>query len=63
VTLGPATDGGYYLIFLRQPYQGLFHEMAWSTPEVCQETINRCGADSLLVHLLPELSDVDTYED
>ncbi len=63
VTLGPATDGGYYLIGLRRPCQGLFREMAWSTPEVCQETINRCGAANLLVHLLPELSDVDTYED
>ena len=63
VVLGPAEDGGYYLIALR-PHavdRGLFQGIAWSTDRVLSETLERCK--SLAVELLPPASDVDTPED
>ena len=63
VVLGPANDGGYWLIGLRQPREELFVNMPWSTPAVLQETLQRCLANGLQVLLLRELSDVDTKED
>ena len=63
VVLGPAKDGGYWLIGLRQPYASLFENMPWSTDTVLQETLNRCRASGLKVFLMRVLSDVDTKED
>ena len=63
VVLGPAEDGGYYLIAL-QPHAvdpGLFRGIPWSTGRVLSETLERCG--QLAVELLPPASDVDTPED
>ena len=61
--IGPAADGGYWLIGLRQPCEKLFLNMPWSTPAVLQETLQRCRANGLQVLLLDEMSDVDTKED
>jgi rSAM/selenodomain-associated transferase 1 len=63
VVIGPATDGGYWLIGLREPQSALFKEMAWSTKTVFQETVKRCEAAGLSVKLLRELADVDTETD
>ncbi|MDB6019974.1 MAG: hypothetical protein JWR19_4463 [Pedosphaera sp.] len=63
VVLGPATDGGYWLIGLRQPQPVLFSEMAWSTTTVFRDTLARAGAVGLTVKILRELSDVDTEAD
>lgn len=63
VVLGPARDGGYYLIALRQPLPFLFEDMAWSTPEVLAETLRRLRAHGSEPVLLPELSDVDEPAD
>ncbi len=59
LVLGPATDGGYYLIGLRRPVPGLFDGMTWSTDGVLAETLGRARALGLSVHLLPTLDDVD----
>ena len=60
VVLGPATDGGYWLIGLRQLQPNLFRGVQWSTENVFAETIQRVQHASLSVHLLRELADVDT---
>lgn len=63
VVLGPALDGGYYLIGLRRAHPGLFRGVAWSTPAVLGQTRSRAGALGLSVRLLKPLRDVDTARD
>jgi rSAM/selenodomain-associated transferase 1 len=63
VALGPAADGGYYLIALRRPCPELFHGVAWSTPAVREQTLARASAAGLRVAELAPLSDVDTIGD
>jgi hypothetical protein len=63
VVLGPAEDGGYYLIGMTKPRPELFEGMKWSTSEVLKETLKRANASQLRVHLLETLRDVDTEED
>ena len=63
VVVGPASDGGYYLIGFRDTPQYLFADMEWSTPEVFAETIARLEARGIAPALLPELSDVDEPDD
>lgn len=60
VVLGPALDGGYYLIGMhREPPAGLFSGIPWSTPAVLALTLERAVALDLSVHLLPQWYDVD----
>ena len=63
VVIGPATDGGYYLIGFREPLPWLFEDMEWSTSAVFEETLKRLAAHRLGPAVLPELSDIDTPED
>ena len=63
LVLGPARDGGYYLIGTREPFPLLFQEIPWSTSGVFQETLKRAKKNHLSVGLLSERSDIDTYED
>lgn len=63
VVLGPATDGGYWLIGLRAPQSQLFTAMPWSTAAVLAETQRRARASGLSIALLRELSDVDNLAD
>lgn len=65
VAIGPAEDGGYYLIALRADAvsRRLFEGIAWSTGEVLSTTLERCRELGLVVELLPMASDVDTPED
>ena len=63
VVVGPAHDGGYYLLALRQPHPELFEGIAWSTATVLEETLRRAAAAGLRVHQRPPLRDVDTLED
>ena len=60
VVLGPATDGGYWLVGLRQIQPGLFRGVHWSTDTVFTETFQRAQLAGLRVQLLRELADVDT---
>jgi rSAM/selenodomain-associated transferase 1 len=59
VVLGPADDGGYYLIGMRRAHPRLFEEIAWSTSEVSAQTIARAREINLDVALLPAWYDVD----
>jgi rSAM/selenodomain-associated transferase 1 len=68
VALGPASDGGYYLIALRREAlrrtgPRLFAEIPWSTGDVLARTLDRCAELQLGVTLLAEESDVDTPAD
>ena len=63
LVLGPATDGGYYLLGLRQPRPELFANKAWSTDSVLADTLADARRLGLRVALLPELHDVDTAAD
>jgi glycosyltransferase A (GT-A) superfamily protein (DUF2064 family) len=63
VVLGPAADGGYYLIGLREPHPPLFEGIPWSTGRVLAQTKERARAQELEVVTLPQLYDVDTATD
>jgi hypothetical protein len=59
VVLGPANDGGYYLIGLKRPCRELFEGIPWGTGEVLQKTLGVATALGLTVALLECLDDVD----
>lgn len=63
LVLGPALDGGYYLIGLRRFIPEIFTGIPWSTAEVLQQTITIAQKLGLAVAKLPLLSDVDRPED
>lgn len=63
LALGPAEDGGYYLIGLMRPRPELFAGIAWSTRSVLSATLERAEQLGLSVRLLEPLADVDTLED
>ena len=61
--LGPASDGGYWVIGLRQAHSELFHDIPWSTENVFGESLKRIHRAGLSIQVLRELSDVDTEAD
>lgn len=63
LVLGPAHDGGYYLVALREPRPFLFEGMAWSTASVMSDTLARAASGGLSVCRLGSRRDVDTLED
>jgi uncharacterized protein len=65
VVLGPADDGGYYLIALQAEavIPRLFEGIAWSTGSVLGQTLDRCRELGLTPELLPVATDVDTPDD
>lgn len=63
--VGPAHDGGYYLLGLRRPQEALFRGMEWSTSSVLRETVARAEAAGLRLAplaTLPTLQDIDDVE-
>jgi rSAM/selenodomain-associated transferase 1 len=63
VVLGPARDGGYYLIGLTRPVPELFAAMPWSTDRVLALTREKALARNLTIGLLKEWRDIDAIED
>jgi glycosyltransferase A (GT-A) superfamily protein (DUF2064 family) len=61
--IGPATDGGYYLLGMKQLFPFLFENMPWSQPELRQLTELAILQNSLTFELLAELTDIDEWED
>jgi uncharacterized protein len=59
IVLGPADDGGYYLLGVKQAHRRLFEDVAWSTGHVAAQTLARAGELGLDVHMLPKWYDVD----
>ena len=62
IALGPASDGGYYLIGLKHPHGHLFTEIAWGTETVARSTRERAAEIGLAATLLPEWYDVDDVQ-
>ena len=62
VVLGPADDGGYYLIAMRRPYD-VFSDIPMSTNVVAQKTIELAQSQGLKVHTLEHLFDIDELPD
>jgi len=63
LVLGPAADGGYYLIGLKNMHEALFRNMEWSTDSVLSNTLQRARKIGLTYELLPEWYDIDTLPD
>tara|TARA_X000001036_G_C20543388_1_gene751293 strand:- start:261 stop:884 length:624 start_codon:yes stop_codon:yes gene_type:complete len=61
IVLGPAKDGGYYLIGMKEFHSKLFKNKTWSGPDVFEDTLN--DLQSKRVALLKEKSDIDFYKD
>jgi rSAM/selenodomain-associated transferase 1 len=63
VVVGPALDGGYYMIGLKKLLPALFQDIPWSTDRVLTMTREKAVDMGLQVALLPEWRDIDTIED
>ena len=63
LVLGPANDGGYYLIGARAVYPEIFRDIPWGTDRVLKETVALLRIYGVPRVLLPVWDDVDTIED
>lgn len=61
VVIGPAEDGGYYLLGMRKLYPHVFHNKEWGTESVRKETLK--DLLNVKVHQIEMLNDIDLYED
>lgn len=61
--LGPALDGGYYLIGMKEPEPAVFENIEWSTSTVAKRTLENIEQLGKTCYLLPYLSDIDYEED
>jgi glycosyltransferase A (GT-A) superfamily protein (DUF2064 family) len=63
VVIGPAEDGGYWLIGISARHDWLFTDMSWGTEAVLPETLRRLTEHDIEPKLLPILADCDRPED
>jgi len=63
VVIGPANDGGYYLLGFKSKLIDLFSEIEWSTNSVFDNTIEKFNNSKIDYFMLDELTDIDTLED
>jgi hypothetical protein len=63
LAIGPASDGGYYLLALDRARPELFDGISWSTSSVLRQTLERAATLGLRVRLLKALTDIDTLAD
>lgn len=63
IVIGPAEDGGYYLLGMNKLHARLFDQMEWSTDTVFSETLQRAENLELTVQELITLSDIDYASD
>ena len=63
LALGPAYDGGYYLIGMKRPMRGLFEGIAWSHSDVAQRTLAAAARLGLTVGMLAPRRDLDIPDD
>ena len=61
VVIGPALDGGYYLLGLKKMYPEIFKNKSWGTSTVRKDTLK--NLEKVDVHLLSILNDIDVFED
>ena len=63
VVIGPATDGGYYLLGMKKLHNQLFENKQWSTGSVLNDTLDDINAASLNCAIMQKLTDVDEEKD
>lgn len=63
VILGPAEDGGYYLLGLREPHISIFEDIEWSQPTVLAQTVAKLQLLRIDYQMLPRRMDLDTPDD
>ncbi len=63
VVIGPAEDGGYYLIGMNSPRPELFRRIEWGSSRVFSQTLERIKSLGLTFRVMPALNDVDRPED
>ena len=63
VVLGPADDGGYYLIGMTKVDGGLFERIEWGTGNVLTDTLRAAERLSIAARLIGGTYDIDTFED
>ena len=63
LVIGPASDGGYYLLGMRQFFSEIFKNISWSTGQVLEQTLNQADSLGIDYEFLKILSDIDTLED
>ena len=63
VVIGPAEDGGYYLMAIKESNAELFTGVDWGTEDVLDQTLMSCNREKLSVALLEEKNDIDRLED
>ena len=61
--VGPAEDGGYYLLGMKNFHPEIFGDIEWSTGSVLEKTLAKMKQSGNPVHQLEKLNDVDTIED
>jgi len=63
IVIGPAADGGYYLIGMKEPHGEIFYGIPWSSGEVLKQTVRVIEGQKLQYQSLITLSDLDTASD
>jgi len=63
LVIGPAKDGGYYLIGMRYPEDRIFKDILWGSHKVLEETLTSCGNLGIKYCLLDLIGDIDRPED
>lgn len=63
LVIGPAADGGYYLLGMKQTCPDVFTDIHWGSGSVFNETMAAIGRSGLSCARLPVQKDIDTWED
>lgn len=63
VVIGPASDGGYYLLGMKELHEDLFNQKNWGTASVFDDTIEAITKATITYSQLKVLNDIDTIED
>ncbi|MGI8601238.1 MAG: TIGR04282 family arsenosugar biosynthesis glycosyltransferase [Chitinophagaceae bacterium] len=63
IVIGPAFDGGYYLLGMKILHTSLFQNIEWSTSQVLEQTTAKMNSHNLSYSLLQELHDIDEEKD
>ncbi len=63
LVVGPAKDGGYYLLGMKEYLPQLFQDKTYSTDKVLKELLDEAEGLELAIHQLEELYDIDTMQD
>jgi len=61
--IGPAKDGGYYLLGMNSLHEQFFRDKSWGTNSVFKDTVSDFKAAAIKFHALPALSDIDQASD